>query len=147
MDLSSRRDQFRVLFVLAAMWNLAGGILGYFNTAYSFELLFGRALADPLYFAIYRGACGTTLIYFVGYLVVAFDPQRHAGVVLVGGIGKVGYAHQLTKFYSAGLAGANALVVIVGDLMFSLAFLAYGLWVSRAHWGRDVDARRCIERA
>ena len=132
MDLSNRTDQFRLLFILAALWNLAGGILGYFNTAYSFELLFGRELVDPLYFSIYRGACGTTLIYFVGYLVVASNPRRHAGVVLVGGIGKVGYAANLTSFYLAGLAGANALVVIIGDMAFSLAFLVYGAWVSRS---------------
>ncbi len=116
---------FRVVFVLAALWNLAGGIIGYFNPAYGFELLFDRELADPLFAAIYKGACGTTLIYFIGYSVVALNPVRHTGIVLVGGIGKVGFAIQLMKFYSAGIANSNALVVIVGDFVFFLLFVYY----------------------
>ena len=129
MTPASRSVQFRTLFIIATLWNLAGGILGYFNTASSFELLFGRELVDPLYFAIYRGACGTTLIYFIGYLVVATNPLRHAGVVLVGGMGKVAFAVQLLKFYLAGIAGPSALVVIVGDFAFALAFVWFGVWV------------------
>jgi len=116
---------FRALFALAALWNLAGGILGYFNPEHAFHLLFGRALTDPLYHDIYRGACGTTLIYFIGYSIVAYSPVRHTGVVLVGGIGKVGFAIQLLKFYVAGLANANAFVVIIGDFIFFLSFLYY----------------------
>lgn len=116
---------FRALFLLAAVWNLAGGIIGYFNPAHAFELLFDRALTDPLYHDIYKGACGTTLVYFVGYSVVALDPVRHTGIVLVGGIGKIGFAVQLLKFHLAGIANANAWVVIVGDVLFSLAFLYY----------------------
>ena len=116
---------FRGLFVAAAVWNLAGGVLGFFNPGYAFSLLFDRALTDPLYHDIYRGACGTTLVYFVGYLVVAHNPTRHTGIVLVGGIGKIGFAVQLLKFYLAGIANANALIVIIGDFAFTVAFLYY----------------------
>lgn len=116
---------FRLLFVAAALWNLAGGVLGYFNPEYAFRLLFDRALTDPLYHDIYRGACGTTLVYFIGYFVVAYNPVRHAGIVLVGGIGKVGFAIQLLKFYFAGMANASAFVVIIGDFAFTLSFVYF----------------------
>ncbi len=124
---------FRALFALAALWNLAGGILGYFNPEHAFQLLFDRALTDPLYRDIYRGACGTTLIYFVGYAVVAYSPVRHTGIVLVGGIGKVGFAIQLLKLYLAGIANANALVVILGDFIFVLFFLYYSFRLLRTN--------------
>ena len=116
---------FRALFVLAAVWNLAGGILGYFNTEYAFHLLFDRTLTDPLYHDIYRGACGTTLVYFFGYSVVAYNPLRHTGIVLVGGIGKIGFVVQLLKFYAADIANANAFVVIIGDCLFFALFMYY----------------------
>ena len=116
---------FQVAFVAAALWNLAGGILGYLDPEAAFQLLFDRALTDPLVYDIYRGACGTTLIYFIGYLVVASDPVRHLGIVLVGGIGKIGFLTQLLKHYLAGVATSNALVVIVGDVLFSLFFVYY----------------------
>ncbi len=125
-------SRFRKLFIAAALWNLAGGILGYFNPAYAFNLLFDRALTDPLYHDIYRGACGTTLVYFVGYFVVARNPIKHTGIVLVGGIGKIGFAIQLLKFYLAGLANANAFVVIIGDFAFTLAFVYYYFRIQRS---------------
>jgi len=123
---------FRVIFVLAALWNLAGGILGYFNPGYAFELLFDRSLTDPLLHDIYRGACGTTLVYFIGYSIVAVDPARHTGIVIVGGIGKIGFAIQLLKLYLAGLANAGALVVIIGDALFFGLFLYYFYRLRRA---------------
>lgn len=115
----------RAMFVMAAVWNLCGGVLGYFNPGYTFELLFDRAAEDPVLLAVFRGATGTTLTYFFGYLIVALNPLRHTGIVIVGGIGKLGFAVQMLKFYSAGLANANALVVVVGDMLFCALFLIY----------------------
>ena len=47
---------FRVLFIISALWNLTGAIFGYFNTAYTFQAFFNRALTDPLFYNIYQGA-------------------------------------------------------------------------------------------
>jgi len=116
---------FRVLFTIAALWNLTGAIFGYFNTAFTFNAFFGRELTDPLFHAIYQGAWGTTLVYFFGYLIVARNPTRHAGIVIVGGIGKVGFAMKLLQLYLAGIANPIVFVVIIGDFIFSLLFLYY----------------------
>lgn len=117
--------RLKLLFVVAALWNLVGVVFGYFNTATTFQAFFGRELTDPLVFQIYQGAWGTTFVYFFGYLVVARDPLRHWGIVAVGGIGKLGYALKLVQLFSAGLASPLVLVVIVGDLFFVLTFLGY----------------------
>ena len=74
----------RAMFIMAAVWNLCGGVLGYFNSAYAFELLFDRAAVDPVLLAVFRGATGTTLTYFFGYLIVALNPVRHTGIVIIG---------------------------------------------------------------
>lgn len=116
---------FRTLFIIAALWNLLGAILGYFNTAFTFQLFFGRELSDPLIYAIYNGAWGTTLVYIIGYLIVAYNPVRHSGIVIVGGIGKVGFAIKLLQLYLSGLANPVVLIVIIGDIIFSLFFLYY----------------------
>jgi hypothetical protein len=117
--------RFRILFIVAAVWNLIGAILGYFNTAYTFRLFFDRELADPLYHAIYQGAWGTTLVYFVGYLIVAKDPIKHTAVVILGGIGKVAFAIKLLQLYLAEIATPAVFVVIVGDFVFTVLFLWY----------------------
>ena len=116
---------FRALFIVSAIWNLIGAIFGYFNTAYTFQGFFDRELNDPLYYAIYQGAWGTTLVYFIGYSIVAYNPLRHTGIVIVGGIGKVGFAITLMKFYLSGIAGPIVFVVVIGDFIFVLLFLYY----------------------
>lgn len=116
---------FRIFFLAAAIWNLIGVVFGYFNTAYTFEALFGRELTDPLYYEIYHGAWGTTLVYFFGYLIVAKHPLKHTGIVIVGGIGKVGYAATLLRLYLAGIASSFSLIIIIGDFIFSALFAVY----------------------
>ncbi len=116
---------FKGLFIVSAIWNLIGAIFGYFNTAFTFNGFFNRELTDPLFYAIYQGAWGTTLVYFIGYLIVAKNPLKHTGIVIVGGIGKIGFAISLLKFYLADLAGPVVFVVIAGDFVFALLFLYY----------------------
>lgn len=124
---------FRGLFIISALWNLVGAIFGYFNTAYTFQGFFDRELTDPLYFTIYQGAWGTTLVYFIGYSLVAYNPLKHTGIVIVGGIGKVGFAISLLKFYLSGIAQPVVLVVIVGDFIFTLLFLYYFMRLFKAN--------------
>lgn len=116
---------FKVLFIIAALWNLTGAIFGYFNTAYTFNGLFDRELTDPLFYAVYQGAWGTTLVYFIGYFIVAYNPVKHTGIVMVGGIGKIGFAIKLLQLYLAGIANSFVFIVIIGDFFFSLLFLYY----------------------
>ncbi len=116
---------FRVLFLVAALWNLVGAVFGYFNTEFTFYNFFGRELTDPLYYAIYQGAWGTTLVYFFGYLIVAHNPVKHPGIVIVGGIGKAGFAVKLMQLYSAGIASPVVFIVVFGDFIFAAFFLVY----------------------
>ena len=116
---------FRLLFVIAALWNLTGAGFGYFNTDFTFEHFFGRELTDPLIHAIYKGAWGTTFVYFFGYLIVARNPIKHSGIVIVGGIGKVGFAISLLQLYMSNIASQVVLIVVVGDSIFMLFFFYY----------------------
>ena len=116
---------FRVIFIIAATWNLIGAGFGYFNTDYTFLHFFGKELSDPLIYAIYKGAWGTTFVYIFGYLIVAYNPLKHTGIVIVGGIGKIGFAIKLLQLYLDDLANSVVFIVIVGDFLFSLLFLYY----------------------
>ena len=122
---SKELNLFRVFFIISAIWNLIGAVFGYFNTALTFDGFFNRELTDPLYYGIYQGAWGTTLVYFIGYSIVAYNPVKHTGIVIVGGIGKVGFAISLLKFYLSGIAGPIVFVVIIGDFIFAFFFVYY----------------------
>jgi hypothetical protein len=116
---------FTNLFILAAVWNLIGAGFGYFNTEYTFQGLFGRELNDPLFYEVYKGAWGTTLMFFIGYLLVAYDPIKHIGVALIGGIGKLSFAIAELQLYLSGLADAKILIIIAGDFIFCAFFVYY----------------------
>jgi hypothetical protein len=123
---------FKLMFLLAALWNLTGAVFGYFNTAYTFQNIFDRELSDPLFFAVYQGSWGTTFVYFFGYLIVAHNPVKHLGIVIVGGIGKLGFAIKLLQLYAAGIANSLVFIVIVGDCIFLFLFAYYFVCLFRA---------------
>ncbi|WP_152287614.1 hypothetical protein [Flavicella marina] len=116
---------FTVLFVFAALWNLLGAFFGYFNTAYTFQNLFDRELSDPLFQEIYKGAWGTTLLFFMGYLLVAYNPVKYHGIALIGGVGKFAFALAELQLYKHGLANSLILIIVVGDFIFTVFFVYY----------------------
>jgi hypothetical protein len=116
---------FTGLFLVAAAWNLIGAGFGYFNTEFTFQGIFGRELNDPLFYEIYKGAWGTTLMFFIGYLVVAYNPVKHSGLALIGGIGKFSFAIAELQLYLDGLANSLILIIVIGDFIFCLFFVYY----------------------
>ncbi len=116
---------FTKLFLFASAWNLAGALFGFFNTSFTFELIFNKQLTDPLMFAVYQGAWGTTLTYLIGYLLVAHNPVKHFGIVITGGMGKLGFIITLLKLYSAGIASPVIFVIVIGDAIFLALFAHY----------------------
>lgn len=116
---------FRVLFLVSAMWNFAGAIPGLADSTGMFAREFGRELADPVMLAIYRGAWGTALLYGFGFLMVAWNPLRHSGVVVMGGLGKALFALNLFYMRQNGWTSDLAVVVIAGDAIFVALFLLY----------------------
>lgn len=118
---------FRVLFVISALWNFAGAFPGLFDSAGMFANEFGRELTDPVLLAVYRGAWCTALLYGFGFLAVAYDPVRHTGIVLMGGLGKALFALNLLYMYLSGWTSDFAIVVIGGDVIFVAFFIRYFL--------------------
>jgi len=122
---------FRVVFVIAALWNFAGAIPGLADPAGMFAREFGRELADPVMVAVYRGAWGTAFLYGFGFLLVARDLVRHTGIVAMGGLGKLLFALNLLVMYRAGWTSDFALVVIAGDAVFVAVFALYFVRLKR----------------
>lgn len=116
---------FRILFVISALWNFAGALPGLFDSSAMFSREFGRELTDPVLISVYRGAWGTAFLYGFGFLIAAYNPQRHTGIVMMGGLGKALFALNLLYMYLQGWTSAFAIVVILGDVLFVAAFIYY----------------------
>ncbi len=121
----------RILFVAAALWNFAGAIPGYFDTAGAFTRLFGGVLTEPTMLAIYKVGWAAALVFGIGYLIVRFRPARHTGIVLIGILGKLLFATGYLSMYQAGLTTPMALTVVAGDLVFTALFILFLAVVKR----------------
>lgn len=121
----------RILFVAAALWNFAGAIPGYWDTAGAFTRLFGGVLADPTMLAIYKSGWAAALVFGIGYLIVAFRPARHTGIVLIGILGKLLFAADYLAMHQAGLTTPMALTIVAGDLVFTALFVLFLVTVKR----------------
>ena len=126
------RTLYARFFVIAALWNFAGALPGFIDSDGMFAREFGRELTDPVMVVVYRGAWGTALLYGFGFLMVARNPVRHTGVVLMGGLGKAFFALHLLYMYLKGWTSDFALVVIAGDVVFVAIFVAYFMSVRRS---------------
>lgn len=139
---------FTRLFLFASMWNFAGALFGFFNTTFTFELIFSRELMDPLMFAVYKGAWGTTLTYFIGYLLVAYNPAKHYGIVITGGIGKLGFIITLLQLYIAGIASPVIFVIVIGDGMFLVFFIYYLFQIYKINClSAELSTKLCAEQS
>jgi hypothetical protein len=118
---------FRWLFLISAIWNFAGAIPGLFDSNRMFLEEFGRELTDPVLVSVYRGAWGTAFLYGFGFLAAAWNPARHSGIVLMGGLGKALFALNLLNMYLQGWTSSFAILVIAGDVVFVGAFAYYFL--------------------
>lgn len=118
---------FRWLFLISAVWNFAGAIPGLFDSQRMFLEEFGRELTDPVLISVYRGAWGTAFLYGFGFLAAAWNPARHTGIVLMGGLGKALFALNLLNMYLQGWTSSFAILVIAGDAVFVAAFAYYFL--------------------
>ena len=116
---------FRILFLVSALWNFAGALPGLFDSNRMFLEEFGRELTDPVLLSVYRGAWGTAFLYGFGFLAAAWNPARHTGIVLMGGLGKALFALNLLNMYLQGWTSPFAVVVILGDVVFVSAFVWY----------------------
>ncbi len=122
---------FSTCFVIAAFWNFTGAVPALIDPGGMFSREFGRALSDPVHIAIYRGAWVTSLLYGLGFLAVARNPARHSGIVIMGGLGKALFAANLAYMHLSGWTSPLAVLVILGDFAFVLAFILYFLRLRR----------------
>jgi hypothetical protein len=115
---------WRVLFALAALYNLAVGGTMLATPGALAEQLNVEGAGAP--FALMMS--GLLIAMFgVGYALVARDPAGNRGIVWIGMIGKIGAAVLGTIQYQAGVVPLTTFALGMGDLVF-VALFALFLW-------------------
>jgi hypothetical protein len=113
---------WRIVFALAALFNLTIGTAALFAP----ELLFALLRQPPLpYFLFVRIMGALVAIFGVGYAMVAAQPQQNRGIVWLGAIGKPVTPAILWLYVRAGIIPMTTFWLGFGDLIFAGLFAVY----------------------
>lgn len=111
---------WRVIFWIAAFFNFAAG-LPPFLAPESDSAGFGYA-QDPQTLIVVRLMGLLIAMFGVGYVIVALNPLKNHGIVLMGAIGKLGVVILVVEAYTRGLVPQTAALMTMGDLVFVALF-------------------------
>ncbi len=132
---SSRAKGFQLLFYVASAWNVAGAIMGLFFLDSLSRLAWpGTALLDdPISIQFAMMVFGLIGVLGVGYALVAFDPSRNRGLVLIAAVGKpIVLAFGL--YYSWGVGSAWLLLPAFGVVFFTASFWWFLVSTRESGW-------------
>jgi hypothetical protein len=118
------------MFVIAAAWNLAGGVIIYAAAPRIFSTA-GLGVPEPA--AYFHSWIALFMTFGIGYYMVSRDLHGRRDIVLLGIIGKLAFsaifvAHMLAR---PGAIPALFLIPVVGDLVFVVLFAVFLRWERR----------------
>ncbi len=110
---------------MAALWNLLGSIPAIIFPEINLRLFYGLAGADYMTLFLNRGLWWAVLFFGIGYLIIALDPARQWGIIVMGIIGKTVVAVNWFYLFHIGKATWFAVFAASGDSLFTVLFVYY----------------------
>ncbi len=128
------RRQARSLFTVAAVWNLAAAAGALLTPELHRSLFFGSAVEELGSVARLNTQAFwvSVLLFGIGYGIVARDPDRNHGIVLLAALGKTYVFLAWFRYWLAGEVTGFALMGGIGDLVFAALFAWFLLGARRS---------------
>ncbi len=117
--------KWRKFFLIAGLWNVFGSLPGILFPTLQFQRMYGFETNNFYILNLQSIFLYFVLVFGIGYLIVARDPGKNVGIVVMGIIGK---AIVVVYFYYFYLTGKATLVPVFGgtaDAIFTLYFIYY----------------------
>lgn len=114
---------WRVVFLVAALFNFAAGLPGLLAPGLNAAGLGGDGSATALLMTQLIGAM--VAVFGIGYALVAFDPPAHRGIVWMGAAGKAVVIVLLAEAWTRGVIPDQTAALGVGDTIFVILFLLF----------------------
>lgn len=126
---------YRRVFLIAAIWNISGGLAAIFLFESNMTSLWGAEYIQLFYenrvaLSTYRLFWALVIIFGVGYFIVSQDLTKNRAVIWMAVAGKLTVFIIWSYDYSIGAIQPAALIGGTGDLIFTLIFLLF-LWQTR----------------
>ena len=113
---------WKITFLIAGIYTSFGVIPGIFNPEQGLLDITGQIIEDwnTLYF--FRSLWITVFVFGIGFLIVALNPAKHIGIVIMGLLGKLFFASNVLFQYSNEKVSQIAMTAASIDLIFVLLF-------------------------
>lgn len=125
----------RILFAVAAAWNLVAAATLVFNPDF---LLARLSVNDPAARLLARSLASSVMTWGIGYALVAFDRKRFRDFAWLGAISKTTFFTVYAAAFFVGRISFAAFIPALVDLIFAILFIEF-LWRT-SH--RETERRR-----
>ena len=121
---STREIYDRILFAVAAAWNLGAAATLVFNPDF---LLARLSVNDPGARLLARSFASSVTTWGIGYALVAFDRKRFRDFAWLGAISKTIFFTIYAEAFFGGRISFAAFIPALIDLVFAILFIEF-LW-------------------
>ncbi len=117
----------KILFTPAGLWNLSIGFTGLLFQEFAINLFFGDGAYTGEFIAVImtRIVMLAVIIFGLGYLMVARDPEGNRGVIILGLLSKLILFIMYTYYFMINLATIWAFLAVLGDFFWGILFIWY----------------------
>jgi len=125
LNLRGKMMNRKMLFIPAGLWNLGIGFTGLFFHDFAMGLFFGAAAVTGDFLAVLmtRVVMLAIIIFGIGYLMAAYDPEKNHGVIILGLLSKFILFVIYTWYFVLDMATILAFLTVLGDLFWGLLFI------------------------
>jgi hypothetical protein len=128
----------KILFAVAAVWNLGAAATLVFNP----EFLLARLdVNDPGARLLARSLASSVTAWGIGYALIAFDRKRFRDFAWLGVLSKTIFFAVYAVAYFGGRISFAAFIPALVDLAFAILFVEFLLRVSRKRRGDGATGR------
>ena len=129
-DSASTYRRWKLFFLVSGLWNLGGAIPALVSPRLNIQLMYGLFPTEESSLWFYlellnRGFWMAVLVFGIGYLIIATNPGKHLGIVVMGIIGKILVALVWYYLFAMGKAAGFAVFAATGDSLFTVFFVLY----------------------
>ena len=119
---------WKILFLIAGIYTAGGVLPGIFNPEQGLLEFTNQIIEDWTTIYFFRSLWITVLVFGIGFFIVALNPAKHIGIVIMGFLGKLLFASNVLIQYSSEKVSQMAMTAAVIDLIFVLVF---GIFIAK----------------
>jgi hypothetical protein len=113
---------WKIVFLIAGLYTAGGVLPGIFNPEQGLLAFTNQIIEDRNTVYFFRSLWITVLVFGIGFFIVALNPAKHIGIVIMGLLGKLLFASNVLIQYSSEKVSQMAMTAAVIDLIFVLVF-------------------------